>query len=732
MTFLNPFVLFGLIAAGIPVLLHLLNLRKLRTIEFSTLAFLKELQQTKIRRLKLRQMLLLIVRTLLVIFIVFAFARPALRGTILGSIATHAHTTVVLILDDSFSMTASDEHGDLFRQTKEAAGKVIGLLKEGDEAFMVKLSGVPLATVEPATHDFTALKTMVNEARISSVRRPLEDAFRLSARLLAQSKNANQEVYVISDMQGTLFPEARLREDGGSLRLFGENVKFFMIALGAKEQPNAGLDSVEVVTRILEKDRPAVVFSSLRNFSSLPLSAYVMSVFLDGVRTGQSNVNVEPWGSASGRSTVTPKRSGFIKGYVELEHDAVEQDDRRFFVVRIPERLSVAAVSPSPADVRFPLLALGAESAEGRESSMSIAQTTPQRFPMLDLNAVDVLILSNIRSFSGGDVDRIKAFLTRGGGVILFPGKDLQRDDYNAGLFASLGIPPAEGIISAGAGQAAASFQKIDIDHPLFANIFEKDSKGRSLDPSSIESPRVVTSLKVQSGKAGRTVITLSDGSAFLSEHTVGEGRILIFSVAPVLEWSDFPVKGIFAPLIHRSVIYAGSREQVPPSYTAGDQPLITVGARTQPGGANVLTLSAPDGTQELLKSGARTTSGYGLTVALPRLESPGIYQVMSGGVLLAAFAVNADPRESDCRKVRDDQKDALFKTAGIARSSVHELRAGEALESAILQSRFGVELWKYCLLAALILAVTEMLIARDSRKGMEQLLSAAETKRTV
>src|SRR5512141_212365 len=99
MTFLNPFVLFGLVAAAIPVILHLLNLRKLRTIEFSTLAFLKELQQTKIRRLKLRQLLLLIVRTLLVICIIFAFARPALRGTILGGIGSQAHSTVVYILD---------------------------------------------------------------------------------------------------------------------------------------------------------------------------------------------------------------------------------------------------------------------------------------------------------------------------------------------------------------------------------------------------------------------------------------------------------------------------------------------------------------------------------------------------------------------------------------------------------------------------------------------------------
>jgi len=47
MTFLNPAILFGLLAASIPIIIHLLNLRKLKKIEFSTLQFLKELQKNK-------------------------------------------------------------------------------------------------------------------------------------------------------------------------------------------------------------------------------------------------------------------------------------------------------------------------------------------------------------------------------------------------------------------------------------------------------------------------------------------------------------------------------------------------------------------------------------------------------------------------------------------------------------------------------------------------------------
>ncbi len=143
MTFLNPLVLFGLIAAAVPVLLHLLNLRKLRTVEFSTLTFLKELQQTKIRKLKLRQLFLLIVRTLLVMFIILAFARPALRGTFLGGIGTQTHSTIVIIFDDGFAMQASDEQGDRLKQAKTAAEQILDIVKNGDELYLLKLSDLP-------------------------------------------------------------------------------------------------------------------------------------------------------------------------------------------------------------------------------------------------------------------------------------------------------------------------------------------------------------------------------------------------------------------------------------------------------------------------------------------------------------------------------------------------------------------------------------------------------------
>ena len=113
MTFLNPLVLLGLTAAAIPVILHLLNLRKLKTVDFSTLRFIKELQKTSIRNLKTQQIILLILRTLIVICCVLAFSRPTIESSI-PVIGSHAKTSIIVILDNTLSMDVSDAGGNRF------------------------------------------------------------------------------------------------------------------------------------------------------------------------------------------------------------------------------------------------------------------------------------------------------------------------------------------------------------------------------------------------------------------------------------------------------------------------------------------------------------------------------------------------------------------------------------------------------------------------------------------
>ncbi|HQT92411.1 MAG TPA: BatA domain-containing protein, partial [Candidatus Kryptobacter bacterium] len=163
MAFLNPLVLFGLIAAGIPVLIHLLQLKKLRQVEFSSIRFLKEIQHASARRVKLRDYILLILRTLAIAALVMAFSRPVLRG-FLGS---NAKTSSVIIVDDSPSTTARNEYGEISSQIRSVASSLLNSFHAGDDASLIFTSSPADTTQGISRSDPMALSARVTRSEPS-------------------------------------------------------------------------------------------------------------------------------------------------------------------------------------------------------------------------------------------------------------------------------------------------------------------------------------------------------------------------------------------------------------------------------------------------------------------------------------------------------------------------------------------------------------------------------------
>ncbi len=702
MTFLNPLVLFGLIGAAIPLIIHLLNLRKLQTIQFSTLTFLKELQQTKIRRLKLKQILLLIIRTLMVILIVLAFSRPALRDTVLGGIGAHSLSTVLIILDDSFSMTPQDDEGELFKQSKESALKILDLMKEGDEAYIIKLSNPESGELVPSS-DIALVKTAIQESQISQIRNPIEPALRLSSKILNESKNANKEIYIISDFQKTLF-EHRQKPFDQTPSLFGKYTKFFLIEVGQKEIYNVGIDSVIVQTKIYEKNKPVNLTAIIKNYGSIELKNVVASLYLDGVRVAQSSLDLNAMGRASANFSAIPKRTGFLKGYVELETDAVEFDNRRFFTINVPEKIGVTFIS-NPDESRFVKLALTATAAENSNLLFEINEFLPSRFQVADMTKTDVLIVSNFTNLSQTDFQRIKLFVERGGGLILFAPENEQIQNYN-GLLTLLSIPFVESIRTAN-----FTFKELDFDHPVFEGMFMKNKKDKE---QRIDSPEIYTFAERQTGRRGHSIISMSNGNPFLTEHKIGNGTVMLYSISPKLSWSNFPLKGIFAPIIYRSVHYTAANEKLSESVIVGKEISIKLGG---PRTASVKwKLITPDGGEEIINTLQKTSGGADI-LQLGKLTKSGIYELTSGASTEALLAVNVDNAESDLRKILKDEMSEYFQRYNIQESNIVSITKNERIQETVMASRFGVELWKYAVILVLFLALLEMLIAYDRRK---------------
>ena len=501
MIFLNPAILFGLLAASIPVIIHLFNLRKLKKIEFSTLAFLKELQKNKIRKIKLKQWILLALRVLIILFLVMAFARPTLQSVKIGGTTSAAKTTAVFILDDTFSMSVVDQKGSYFNQAKEIINQIISQLQEGDEVGVVLVSK-PSSEIK-LTSNLSDFLKQIDRTELSYASGDLNSSIVKAAQLISESKNFNKEIYVLSDFQKNKITKENLNENLSEL--LNESVKLYTFDLADKDVFNLSIDDLKINNQIFEKDKLVSFSVTITNNSKQDVNSAVVSLFLDNERAAQKSFDI-----IAGQSTIveieaTPKAAGFIDVVAEIETDEIEQDNKRFASLFIPDKISVGLFSENQSDLTFVDLALQTAGAERYEiERKNIVQLTSQQ-----LNKYQTIIISANAISSG--IEQLKNYLQNGGGLILFPSSSPDVLKLNQ-LYAQLGLGINASLVGAvNSSNLKIKFDKTDFNHPVFQDIFQNEDKKK------YESPELNAYYKISS--TGNQIISLVDGSSFLSEY---------------------------------------------------------------------------------------------------------------------------------------------------------------------------------------------------------------------
>lgn len=475
MNFLNPLALLGLAAASIPVLLHLLNLRKLRTVDFSTLRFLEELRQTQVRRLKLQQILLLILRTLLIVFAVLAIARPTIPGS-LPLLSATSRSSVVILVDNSGSMEAADARGPRLRQAKEAARQIIDGLRDGDEVVVLPMTGVDRSDVVAFSRTFSVAREQAERIVLTEGTADLPTALRSVSSLLLDATHAHREIYVISDAQRSI----GWRAMGDSGRVLDVDASVFLVRIGNGQrglEQNLSVDSIRVITALPQPDKPLEVEATVRNGSERDATEVLVSLSFNGTRVAQRAIDVPAGQARSVTLAAPPQRSGLIAAAVELENDAIDRDNVRWAGITIPERARVGVVGP-PMETVFVRTVLSLPGMERNAPLVRSFATIGEAAPAM--GDLDVVILCG-GALASSDASVLRQFAEAGGGVVLFASDQ----SGHAEFLGSIGL--AAGEILEAPSDAPYQVTTTDRKHPLFAGVFRNDQDNDRV----VETPRI-------------------------------------------------------------------------------------------------------------------------------------------------------------------------------------------------------------------------------------------------
>lgn len=689
MNFLNPFALFGLAAASIPVLLHLLNLRKLRTVEFSTLRFLIALQQTRVRKLKIQQILLLILRTLLIAFAILAIARPTIPSS-LPLLRSTSRSSVVIFIDNSGSMEAADGSGPRLRQAQNAARQIIAGLQDGDEVVVLPMTGLDPGRIVDFSRTFNVANDQVDRVILTEGSASVTQSMQTIRPLLADALHAHHEIYIISDAQRSL----TWRSTDDSARVLDRDASVFLVRVGeglSGLEQNLSVDSLHLVTTLLQADRHIEIEAFVRNGSERDATGVLVSLAFDGRRVAQRAIDIPLGQTRSVTLSAPPQRTGMIAASIELENDAIDRDNVRWMGFTVPERARVGVVG-LPADVVFVRTVLTLPGNERSSPMVRVFQNIADASSAM--SDLDVIIHCG-RPISQTEVAIARQFVEGGGGLLVFASE-------HPGLYPMLlacGLTISD--IRTAPDEAPFGVTYTDRAHPLFAGVFRNDQDRLR----NVESP----SIRLIRPASGGVDIVQTGAGALITEQNLGRGRIIYAAVAPTMAWSTYPSTGLFAAFVVRSVLYLiAPRDQglqvmlgepiripIPPRLAGRQSFLVDDVMRVK---TNTLPVHLPSSTM----------------ISIPPQFRSGVVKVMTlDSMPVMTITANGPTTESRLVYHAATQWKASVDPMVTNAQHVVEVRPDRSMVDVVQSARTGSELWPICIIMALACAVAEMLVAR-------------------
>jgi hypothetical protein len=674
MNFLNPLYLLAALAALVPLIIHLLHRQRAKIQVFPSLEFLRRMMRRKTRRFHLKQILLLIIRVLLLLFIALALAHPTITGG--RAVRGHLPTTAVIILDDSFSMLRRTGDTHLFNLAKQ---KTLGLLEyfdRSDEVHVLTGSSPSRNLVENGTRDAERLRGRVDKIfgtnLITDIAAPLKHA----VSILNESANPNREIYIISDMQkkgwDTLDEPLAEVEEGA---------KVMLIDLG-DEDANACVKDISFRIPAGSEDMEMEV--ALERFNTADMQGRVVELFLMGEFLDRTVFSPGEFSRESETFRV-PAQESFLWGEVRMATDKLEIDDTRYFA--LPSRRRVVGVV---GDAHYIRTALNPEGG-GSFEPLEIEEGAVSRE---SLSRVDVLIVANVARFSPLEIEAISEYLAGGGSLLIFMGNMVDTGVYNRNLLPRLGRVTLEGPSEAGRS-GFYTVERFERGHAVF-------DKFKS-DESPFSDARFYQFMKVKPS-GGRVIASFSDGSPAMIEVN---DRVMLFASSADMAWNDLVLASQFLPIVHETLLYLSSEARLGRSHTPGDEILIRAS-----GSEGEIILDGPSGAVRHFSETLGETDYYRITSP----DDPGIYFLRTERETISVFAVNVDASESDLTKVGFD-----WVATQLGNFDVTRVAAEDDMGESVSLLRKGRDLTRIFLWAGLVLVVLETLLASNVWRGLRQ-----------
>ena len=671
MSFIYPLFLIAGVALAIPVIIHLFNLRRYKTVYFPHTRFLKNIQLRSQKSSQLRYKWLLALRLLFLTFLILAFAQPFFINK---DQQTTGKRLQAIYIDNSGSMSLKKGQQRVLDIAKHTARRQVKAATPGTK-FVLLTNDKPVSyRPMPADKVLLALANIELSARPKTAEQVLS-----SLKNIMQSEAvADADLYYYSDFQQSAVssvPDEALTE----------HVRFMAVPLVGDEVPNVYIDTAYLTSPVLEAGVGNQLVVRTKVYGDQPKEAPVLNLSVNGQVKSAATLSFEEGTERSDTLSFRVNDAAWQEVLLTLNDASVRFDDTFRLTARSAPNLSVLVLNEGNLS---PYIQAAFRAYNGFRLNNANINTPPE-----DWSEYSLVILNNCTRISSSLGKRLAQAQQRGQTICIFPGKTSNTNALNEGI-KELGDISFSALDTG--TEAAVSIQR---GSDLISNLFERV-------PDNIQLPTANWHYNINAGLPAnqQSVLSFRNGDPLFAHYSPNLGDLYILSTGIEPQAGNFASSYFFAPFLYQMAIQTNG----------GNAYALTLGSNQpaylslqQANERNMIRII--DGNRDAIPS--QRTQGIGLNVYVDDVvTSAGYYPLVADNTDTTTIAVNLDRAESDLSMA--DMSNLKSRWQNV---DMQIIDADDITSASNTTGWDGFPLWKVCVILALIMLAAETWVLANS-----------------
>ena len=648
---------------------------------FSNVDFLKEIKKESKKKSRIKQILLLIARILTLIFLVFAFSQPYIPAN--RDVQKQANQVVAVYIDNSFSMNALSESGQLLEVARNKAVEICLAYPSGTKYQLFTND------LEPRHQHILNREQFIQqiaELKSSPVVIPFSLVYN---RFAAQSMETetDKNLYFISDFQQSVTDLENFTD---------ETVFSYYLPLKPNQVANLYIDSVwaEVPAHRLNQEEEIFVLiknSSDQDYQNLPLKLYLN----DSIKS-ITNFSVEAQNEITANLKFNNNSSGSQLGKVEITDYPFTHDNDWFISYFVEPNLKALAIFNNNTDSKEGLNYVSA--LFENDDYILLDEMNVQSLQVSKLSDYNTIFLLNLENYSSGFLNELKNVVESGTSVVLFPGNNSNPMLNNSFLT----LFNANRIV--GTDTTNQKISGIDFENKFFKDVFKKREENAIL-------PEIFNHFKFEENirSTENNLLWFQNNDKALSLTQYEMGKVWVFSFQLNKQNEAFARDILFVPTLYNIVLNSLPNQEI--SFIVGQNNFFDLARNENINPNSSIEIEKLINGEKFIP--IKSISSFGTRLEFTdQISEAGHYRIQNDNSILSAMAFNYNRKESDLKYFGQNELKEKLELLQLTNATIIE--DIESNFSDIFEDlQNGKQLWKLFIILALVFILMEVLIAR-------------------